>query len=80
MFPSNYSKLFRIVIGGRAYFARYYNKANAKRNAKNGADRGTHCGWHIDVPTGHWWFDDTVGNMKREVLAKFPTATFHKIK
>ena len=80
MFPSNYSKLFRIVINGRAYFARYYNKANAKRNAKNGADRGTHCGWHIDVPTGHWWFDDTVGNMKREVLAKFPTATFHKIK
>lgn len=80
MFPSNYSKLFRITINGRGYFARYYNKANAKRNAKNGCERGRNCGWHIQVPTGFWWFDDNVSNMKREVLSKFPNATIVKVK
>ena len=77
---TTYSKLFRIVINGRAYFARYYNKANAVLNQKNGCTEGTHCGWVIEVPTGVWYFDDTVGNMKRDVLAKFPTATITKIK
>ena len=80
MFPSNYSKLIRIVINGRGYFARYYNKSNAKKNQKNGCERGTHNGWHIQVPTGMWWFDDSMSNMKREVKSKFPTATFHKVK
>ena len=73
MFPSNYSKLIRITINGRGYFARYYNKSTAKKNNSSN-------GWHIEVPTGSWFFDDTIGNMKREVKRTFPTATFHKVK
>ena len=82
MFPGNTSKLFRIVIDGRLYFARYYNKSNAKKNRQQGCwqGRGTTAGWHIQVPTGMWWFDDTIGGMKKEIKSKFPTATFHKVK
>ena len=82
MFPSNYSKFFRIVISGRLYYARYYNKSTAKKNRQQGCweGNGTTPGWHIQVPTGMWWFDDTVSNMKKEILSKFPNATFHKIK
>ena len=82
MFPGNYSKLYSISINGRGYFARYYSKLNAKKNRQQGCwrDNGTINGWHIQVPTGMWWFDDSVANMKREVKRSFPTATFHKVK
>jgi len=82
MYPSNYSKLYNIVINGRGYFARYYNKGTAKKNRSQGCwqGNGTTAGWHIQVPTGMWWFDDTIGGMKKEVKSKYPTATFHKRK
>ena len=75
------NKIFRINIDGRCFWAKYYSKGTAKKNMKAGKKGNcTTAGWHIDVPTGYWWFDDTIPNMKREVLRKYPSATFHRCK
>lgn len=75
------NKIFRIVINGRAYWAKYFNKGTAKKNKKAGKSGiCTINGWHIDIPSGYWWFDATIPNMKREVLRRYPSATFHRCK
>lgn len=58
------TKIYRIVIDNRYFFAKYYKGE----------------GWRIDVPTGTWYFDDTIPNMKREVQNKYPTAKITKVK
>lgn len=67
------TKIYRLNIEGRTFWAKYYNKTNAKKAGKT-------RGWEITVPTGWWWFDDTIPNMKREILRKYPTAIITKVK
>lgn len=58
------TKIFQITIDGKQFLAQYIKKQ----------------GWVIEVPTGVWYFDDTVPMMKREVLSVYPSATFTQIK
>lgn len=67
------NKLYTIRINGGFYQAKYFNKRTAKKLGKT-------AGWEITVPTGMWWFDDTIPNMKREVLRKFPNAIITKVR
>ena len=67
------NKIFRINIDGRTFWAKYFNKRTAKKVGKT-------AGWEITMPNGLWWFDETIGGMKREIKRSFPTATFTKIK
>lgn len=67
------NKLYNIFIDGRLYQARYYNKRTAKKWGKSN-------GWHITMPNGMWWFDDTIAGMKREILRSFPTARIVKVR
>lgn len=66
-------KIFRIVINNKYFFAKYFGKRNAKKLGKT-------AGWEIEIPGGVWMFDDTVGNMKREIKATYPTALITKVR
>lgn len=67
------NKIFRINIDGRTFWAKYYNKRTAKKVGKT-------AGWEITLPNCLRWFDDTIPNMKRDVLRDYPTATFTKVR